>query len=853
MKRRRRTPRKRKRTGSDLWESLQNAIWPKLLQPLWLKSITTIVLVLVSLPLFWTFISQQDTNAQYVLALSLISLILLIWALPNVKLGLAAVFLFTQPLLIYLGNTEYGYTKAIYSLGFISLLAVVWVGEMARKGRADIKLTALFWPAILLLAAALLSLINSQTLLGDLQYVLLFIYFFLLYLFLANILEHPEEIHFLLGALLISAVLASLYGLLQYYGILPGTPGENRGTWNIISTFGNKNYLGGFLSYLVVPGLLLLFSAHSRWVKIFTSIAMALLFITLLAIDSDSAWLASILSLGILLGGLWLLRGFEPLRQQWRWSVVLVGVTGLLTLWLLFGTAVWVQGVNVSMQTIKRIAGTFSAVAWAGLAMVALIAVIAWLEKLFRSRQRRWGWIGLATAGLALLVGALTPLGQDLAATLYQQAVRSSANVRAWDWWVGYHMFEDHPIVGIGVGDYKREFLLYKAEFLTTERGQNYANTVGYIVRAAQAHNEYVQIMAEMGILGLLATAFFIATLIWSTLARLRANTSSEGTVMIIALFAGVVAFMSDSLFSFPLHLPANVLVLVFLLAALQSRALDNPKQPPLHLSLGKRMSWVMAAVAFLVASTVSVFAYRDWQADVYLDQAQRLVKGGGSRDTVQEVKELLQKSLTLDVDPGEVLYWLGLMYMEEGDFLKGKELLERSLPRFATETSYLQLASVNLRLAQIERAKGASANPELIRRYREEARDYLEQLLAIDPDPSLKVEALHLKALVLFEEGKGDEALSLLEDLRQGNPDAESLLVTSGQIYLSRGEMGKARQAFEQALVVIDKKLAQLQTQLSAVGTQVPLDDYYRWKAEQEKLETLKRNVEEALRRLPQ
>lgn len=844
--------RKRKRRGSNLWESIQKAVWPKLLQPWWLKSITTAVFVLVSLPLFWVFVSQQDTNAQYVLTLSLISLMLWIWALPNVKLGLAAVFLFTQPLLIYLGNTEYGYTKAIYSLGFISLLAVVWVAEMARKGCVNVKLTALFWPAILLLAAALLSLINTQTLLGDLQYVLLFIYFFLLYLFLANILERAKEIRFLLGALLISAVLASLYGLLQYFGVLLGAPGQPSGAGAIISTFGNKNYLGGFLSYLVAPGLLLLFSAHSRWIKIFTSIAVALLLTTLLAIDSDSAWLASMLSLGVFVAGLWLLRGFEPLRQQWRWSVVLVGITGLLTLGLLISTAVWVQGVNVSIQTIKRIAGTFSPVAWAGLAMVAITAVVVWLEKLFRSRQRRWGWIALTITGLALLIGALTPLGQDVAATLYQQALRSSANVRAWDWWVGYHMFEDHPIVGVGLGDYKREFLPYKAEFLTTERGQNYSKTVGYIVRAAQAHNEYVQIMAEMGIVGLIATALFLAALIGSTLARLRAGISSEGTVMMIALFAGVVAFMSDSLFSFPLHLPANVLVLIFLLAAQHSRALDNPQQPSPHLLLGKRLSWLMASVVFLAASTVSVFAYRDWQADVYLDQAQRLVKGGGSPDSREQAKELLERSLRLDIDPGEVLYWLGFMYIEEGDFLQGKELLERSLPRFATETSYLQLASVNLRLAQIERAKGAAATPELIRRYREDTRDYLEQLLAIDPEPSVKVEALYLKALVLFEEGKGDEALSLLEDLRERNPDAESLLVTLGQIHLSRGELGKARQSFEQALAIIDEKLAQLRTQLSAVGTQVPLDAYYGWKAEQEKLETLKRNVEAALRRLP-
>ena len=61
-------------------------------------------------------------------------------------------------------------------------------------------------------------------------------------------------------------------------------------------------------------------------------------------------------------------------------------------------------------------------------------------------------------------------------------------------------------MVGIGLGNYKLNFLSYKADFLSTPRGQDYSF---YIPRAAQAHNDYVQALAEVGLLGGLAILGF--------------------------------------------------------------------------------------------------------------------------------------------------------------------------------------------------------------------------------------------------------------------------------------------------------------------------------------------------------
>ncbi len=802
----------------------QRQLWAMLIRDPRRKLFATGTLALVVLPLIVLFSLGGDTNALYVLVLASGSLGLFLWALPKSKLGLTAIFLFTQPLLIYLGNSEYGYTKAVYSLGFISLLAILWAIEIIQRGPIRLQLTHLSLPGLLILIATLLSLINGQTLLGDLQYVVLLVYFWLFYLWLANTLIEPQEIRFLLGALLLSAVLASLYGLLQYYGVLPGTPSSSGGVSAIISTFGNKNYLGGFLAYLVAPGLVLLLGARSSWIKSFALVAVGLIAVTLLAIDSDSAWLASALSLAVWLLGVRLLRGMDLLREQWRWGAALAAGVAIFTLGFLLTTVVWVQGAAVGFSSIQAAISPFSPLAWGGLALLILIPVIPWLEKLFRSHS--WGWLGRAALGLALLLGAFTPLGQGLVQTLYQQALKSSANVRAWDWWVGYEMFKDQPIVGVGLGDYKREFLPYKAEFLATERGQYYAQTVGYIVRAAQAHNEYVQIMAEMGLMGLLATALLLATLFWSAICRLRASPSWEHAGLIIGLFAGIVAFMSDSIFSFPLHLPANALVLIFLLGALHSRAVGRES---LVISLGGRSSHLLAAGLILVALTVSYLAYRDWRADLYLDLGTRLLKEGD----LSGAQAAFEQSLRWDLTPAESLYWLGLIAYQQGDLERSRELFTRALPVFVTENIYFYLALIEERLGE-----------------RAAAQKYLDQLLALDPEPSLKLDARQLQALLWYKQGRIPEALQQIQRLfeESGSP---RMLATLGQMQAEQGQLEEARKSFQAALALVNERLSQLE-EILAPGKTLPLDSYYRLRSEQESLKQLQKTIEENLKKLP-
>ena len=350
-------------------------------------------------------------------------------------------------------------------------------------------------------------------------------------------------------------------------------------------------------------------------------------------------------------------------------------------------------------------------------------------------------------------------------------------------------MFEDNPVIGTGLGDYKREFLEYKAEFLATPAGQNFDN---HIRRAEQAHNEYVQILAELGILGILGTLFLFGMLIWALRQRLVHATTSGQRWMLLGLFAGILAFIIDAFFSFPLHLPGNALALVFLLGAFQCQALGAPS---VAVKLKGVTAIILIGVFFVLNSTVIVFAYRDWLGDIYLDKGVRLYEIERNLD---EGEEYLERSLQYSFAPQSVLYRLGVINyqrFQETQSLeslgKSQDYFERSIGPYLNQNTYFYLAI-------LEQFRGVIAAQQLtngqsnvdqdeVDAYYQSSNEYVDLLLALDPAPGLLPDALQLQAINVYNLGQIDEGLEMLGLLVQEYPNKTSLALTLSRMYIEQ------------------------------------------------------------------
>ncbi len=657
--------------------------------------------------------------------------------LPRLRFWLLVVLVFAVPIAIYLPNTEYGHTKSALLYGGVSLLVFLWAVELWWHPQTEIRLTRLAWPALGLLGAAALSLINAQNLPLSLISFVGLIYFGLLGLLIVNSVESESDIKILLGALLLSASIASVYGLLQYYGKLPGPPGFVGGSPAMISTFGNPNYLAGFLAHLFVPAMVLSFMTQNRWVRLALLGVLMLMTAALVATNSVGAWLAALLATVFFLVGVLIFRLGAVLRAQRAWALAIMFLL-VLTIWL-----------QAPPGPLNALVGR-----------AATLEPSGPIEKITQFFQRLWE--------------------------------ENSGIARSWNWWIAYEMLKAHPFVGVGLGDYKVEFLEYKARFKETPLGQQYNF---YLPRAIQAHNDYVQLIAELGLIGLLAVGFFFGVLIKDAHNFVRSSGSPQRRFWGVALGAGIVAFLADALVSFPLHLPASELNLVLLISVLYTRPLLGSAPT---VTLGSKAKLAVGATALALAVTVSFFAYRDWQADIYLDAGEAEINSL----RYETARIALERSVALAVAPGKALYYLGVIYAERGELMRARAYFERSLQSFPTENAYIQLAELDLRLEETERAA-----------------ERLQTLLRLDPEPTMRLEAEFMRrVLVLLSQGDRTLVWAELGKFLQEHPDYPRGYLVRGMLHSERGEKELARAEFEKGLSVIEKLKAGIVKRLEQI-----------------------------------
>jgi O-antigen ligase len=136
-----------------------------------------------------------------------------------------------------------------------------------------------------------------------------------------------------------------------------------------------------------------------------------------------------------------------------------------------------------------------------------------------------------------------------------------------------WRIFRDHPLLGTGLGTLQKVFPPYDSLY------------DGKIVN--HTHNDYLEALAETGILGGLCCAWFLGVVLVASLKGLAGLGSSLNSAMNLSGLVGCCGLLVHSLFDFNLHIPANALL--FFVAAhlatarIQPDSAGVPGQRPRH------------------------------------------------------------------------------------------------------------------------------------------------------------------------------------------------------------------------------------------------------------------------------
>ncbi len=170
------------------------------------------------------------------------------------------------------------------------------------------------------------------------------------------------------------------------------------------------------------------------------------------------------------------------------------------------------------------------------------------------SFRRNFGLIAGGLALMLVLFGAVLLLGgdQSLVRVIGMNVNQTDvSNGRTYFWQVALKIFLAHPIFGAGLDSFGTAFTAY--------------DTWSGYFRVEQAHNDYLQILADAGILGFACIAAFIFLLFKQSLQIIGAASDNFRRSAAIGALAGCFGILIHSFFDFPLRTTANALFFLLL------------------------------------------------------------------------------------------------------------------------------------------------------------------------------------------------------------------------------------------------------------------------------------------------
>ena len=189
--------------------------------------------------------------------------------------------------------------------------------------------------------------------------------------------------------------------------------------------------------------------------------------------------------------------------------------------------------------------------------LVALLAEVFFLL-ILTTETKSYGQIGLKVGLTVLLfatiiVGAMLVGGESSLTRLAETAASNDITTnRTHIWNVTFEVIKNYLPFGTGLGGFAVAYTQF--------------DTMNGIERVEQAHNDYLQILTDAGIIGLLIGAFFVFRLFKTGLQNSRTENTFRRGVAVGAL-AGCFAILVHSLFDFVLHTTAITYLFITLVA----------------------------------------------------------------------------------------------------------------------------------------------------------------------------------------------------------------------------------------------------------------------------------------------
>ncbi|MBN2280096.1 MAG: O-antigen ligase family protein [Candidatus Marinimicrobia bacterium] len=500
--------------------------------------------------------------------------------------------------------------------------------------------------------------------------MLLGLYFLWKYLFQKDILNQKI---FLLIILLVGMGQA-VYGLLQLYNIIPVPP--NIGGFKVFGNFGNPSPYASFLGPFIPLSLGVYLLTEEKpnknkfsLTELLINTGLMTFLLTLLVIpatNSRSAWLGAIVGIGIVL--------------EYKFSI-------FRKFKLFFTRPIYClpEALEVDSSEAPK---------------VTLRGPQSDMNSLRSLRPLRLSIFLLLIVSL-LVTGSIF---------IYNYK-KDSAYGRLLQWKITANMIMDKPIFGHGFNSYGLHYNTYQADYFAAKERSELEKLIAG--NSQQAHNEYLEIFTELGVVGLI----LFLSILFLILCNYYYAYKKQKLLSIIA-FSGLIAFLIECLFTYPLQILPSLVIFVGFLSLISGNAFilrsgfspTNESQANIDNILKMKIEPVVTSgsqklTALVLLAVISTLAYTQYQ-NFNAHQKWHTANYYSSSQQYQVSAKLYEELLPILKNNGSFLLNYSGTLALDGNYSEAISLLKESEKYTNDPNLYLSLANCYKETKEYDKAE---------------------------------------------------------------------------------------------------------------------------------------------------
>jgi len=705
---------------------------------------------------------------------------------------------FLQPLIKY--ENEFIWLKICFNQVVLTIMTLLFLLKVRYLGKIEIPRGRALLPVAAMILIGFLSITQSENLYRSFDYCLriganiLYYFYFLIHI------RTKKHFQRYLWAILGAAFIVAMYGILQFFEIF-GVPYDIYQEKDPSSTIGLTNFCSEYLITIIPIVIFGFFMEDFKGLKPVMVVLFIPVYFYFLITKARAAWLgfifSGLLSL-ILIFFRWRKEEGSLLKNK-RYLLFLAGVLAFI-----FGFYIYIFVTDFKRELDFLL---FQVRIWyvpflIGLIMIGSLYYYARRQTISRPFYLLLSLVVIGVFVLSFssygklkqfrsIVSSLQPDSEGLSrdkGTLPVKSTDPSIDFRFQAWMSTFNTFLANPVLGVGLGNLETAIHPYQVPKLQKTISKTYQVF-------SEAHNDYLHILSEVGILGFGAFLWFLIELARVAVRILKRPMSTDRFLMLLGTQAGLIGVLIAAVFSFPLQEPASSMNFWFLAAFLEIQLLgfvedkaESPREYILPIFQPSRWLSIQKAVYYiLIIMTIAGMLYLPLYTFRYAMAENDIKEGIALRNQRMWSRAEVSFSHAIKGNPRNYIYYfhraivrynMANMKGTEEDLIKCLKLS----PRFGL--AYRILGGVYFATGKLS-----------------EAVDSFKLSIQFLPPISLEVSAMAAQGAL--ELRRPDDVIFVCETGLRYDPNRWDLLTYLGKGYYIKGDLKRAKESFQRAVSI--------------------------------------------------